>query len=127
MTFHQGAGSAKGRPVVRPIAAYCAAALTAGVTMGLSGVPFASSLTILECLAGGLVFGLMMTPYIAVFALLPSTAALAISRALELRRGLTDTIAGGLIGTLMVTLIYQLGLSETRFVEDDLIRAGQYA
>lgn len=111
---------------LRPMAAYCAASIVAGFVayplwIFLSFQPIAAREII-----GVLAMGLLLAGYIAVFALLPSIAALTLVRMTRLRRGFTDTIAGGMIGVLTITLIYQLGYREMSFDDGDLFRAGQY-
>lgn len=110
----------------RPVAAYCAAAVAAGAAVGFVAVPFISEMTFSQALAGGLVFGLMLSPYIGVFALVPSMAALAVVKALGLRRGMSDSIAGGLIGAVLITLIYQLGSSSFDLGRIDLLEAVRF-
>ncbi len=110
----------------RPLVAYCAASIAAGATVGLAAIPFISEMTFPEALAGGLIFGLMISAYIAVFALLPSMATLAIVKILGIRRGLTDVIAGGLIGVLMLAVIHELFSNGLRLDRNDLFEAARY-
>ena len=107
----------------RPIAAYVVASVAAGCFIGLVVFPFISGMAFPSEMVGSLAFGLMWSPSIAVVAALPSIAALVFVKALDLPRGVTDALAGGLIGAVMITLILQIGSSSVRLDEDVMIEA----
>ena len=107
----------------RPIAAYVLASVAAGCFIGLVVFPFMSGGAFPGGMRGSLAVGLMWSPAIAVVAALPSIAALVLVKALDLPRGITDTLAGGLVGAIMITLILQTGSSSARLDADVLIEA----
>ncbi len=107
----------------RPIAAYVLASVAAGCFIGMVTLPFLSGADLIREMSGSLAFGLMWSPFIAVIAALPSITALVIAKALVLPRGITDAIAGGLIGAVMITLLVQLMSSSGRLDGTVMIEA----
>lgn len=112
--------------VGRPTAAYVMASVAAGCFVGLVVFPFISGRALPGVMIGSLAVGLMWSPAIAVVAALPSIAALVLVKVLDLPRGITDTLAGGLIGAVMITLILQTGSSSARPDGDVLIEAARF-
>ncbi len=110
----------------RAAAADCAASVAAGTALGVVSLAFAFDMSPLQAFNGSLFFGLVQSPFIAVLAFLPSMAALAVVKALGVRRGISDTIAGGLIGAALITLLYQLGSNSFDLGRVDLIDAARY-